>query len=729
MSKNKKQNLLDNSSSESSSDSESEDNQLVSSSNRDEVRINRKYATAYQSRKQKEELAKVCMQGDVEDYNESSSDESSEDEDAELLTTNMDVSILKTINALRNKDKRIYDPSNRFFQEDVDDFEEDNNGKQDKKHKPKRFKDVIREQILQDIEDEEKGTNEGKRGKEQNTEAMSKLEYDEEQKNLRSAFLDKDGEKDGEEEEENWMVFKGKGKANDDSNAQETEEMLRNEISHLEKSGHRDKIIDPHGEVEDGEQFLLDFIKNKKWIDHEKMAEDDDGDSYDNDNGNEGVGDDDSIEELERTDAFESKYNMRFEEAAAAAAEGVSGADHSVIAYARGNTMNTLRRKDETRRQKRLERKERKAAERKAKEEQLRRLKNAKREEMEMKLKQIKSVIGDTDGEIEEDMLAKLVEGDFDPDKFEDIMKEAYGDDFYDKEDKEWKTDGDVRESLQQDDDGNMIVGEDDADGGLYDNYNEDENEEEGEEDYGEDDEAFIMDNEEGEGNVTEKKLKAKMMDELYKLDYEDIVAGMPTRFKYRKVEANNYGLNAEEILFARDTTLKQFVSLKKMAPYQEGEEFRVHGKKRRRFRDMLRHEIEEELEQEIEQDGAHDHNGEDTEEVKKESEEEPKKKRRRKKKGKKNVKYSDEAAISNLQEKESKELNKKESAVKTEEMKRKKKGTKTSKPASLEEIKSVLDTNTKGTGKKNRKKKGKKSKASKVEGVSASRLSSYGIQ
>ena len=241
MSKSKKQNLLDDSSSEeSSSDSEGEGNQLSTSNNssKDEVRINRKYATEYQSRKQKEELAKARMSGDYDDGDDgSSSDESSEDEDGELLTTDMDVSILKTINALRSKDKRIYDPSNRFFKEEEGDNdsedENDDSGKQDKKHKPKRFKDVIREQILQDIEDEEKEENgkvddsdddgDGKVEKRRHKEAMSKLEYDEEQKNLRSAFFNEDADDD---EEEDWMVFKKKGERADSRNIQETEELL-----------------------------------------------------------------------------------------------------------------------------------------------------------------------------------------------------------------------------------------------------------------------------------------------------------------------------------------------------------------------------------------------------------------------------------------------------------------------------------------------------------------------
>merc|ERR1712070_1182779 len=98
-----------------------------------------------------------------------------------------------------------------------------------------------------------------------------------------------------------------------------------------------------------------------------------------------------------------------------------------------------------------------------------------------------------------------------------------------------------------------------------------------------------------------EKKLKTKMQEELYKLDYEDIVAGMPTRFKYREVESNDFGLTTQEILFARDTTLKQFVSLKKMAPYNEDGEYNVGSKKRRKFREMLKKELEENLPQEEE--------------------------------------------------------------------------------------------------------------------------------
>merc|ERR1712070_400724 len=128
-----------------------------------------------------------------------------------------------------------------------------------------------------------------------------------------------------------------------------------------------------------------------------------------------------------------------------------------------------------------------------------------------------------------------------------------------------------------------------------------------------------------------EKKIKEKVQEELYKLDYEDIVAGMPTRFKYREVESNDYGLTTQEILYARDTTLKQFVSLKKMAPYNEYGEFNVGSKKRRKFREMLKKDLEDTCTKETDD---HDTGVENTP-----TDSEPKKKRRRLKKGKKKSK------------------------------------------------------------------------------------------
>merc|ERR1711935_1133892 len=177
-------------------------------------------------------------------------------------------------------------------------------------------------------------------------------------------------------------------------------------------------------------------------------------------------------------------------------------------------------------------------------------------------------------------------------------MNEAYGDDFYQKEDEEWKTDIDVRQDLMGDEDGEEIVGED-VEGGMYDTNaaeeeEDDYNGEDGDQqDWGDDEEMGEEEDAAPESEL-EKKVEMKMQEELYKLDYEDIVAGMPTRFKYRQVEKNDYGLSTHEILLARDSTLKQYVSLKKMAPYNEDGEHHANSKKRRRFRDFLKSDMEE---------------------------------------------------------------------------------------------------------------------------------------
>ncbi|GKY98612.1 hypothetical protein MPSEU_000817900 [Mayamaea pseudoterrestris] len=688
-------------------------------------KIDEKFAAAFESRKQKEELKQIAQNGGGGSDDDDASSSSDEDDDAQLLTEELDVNIFKTINALRAKDDKIYDSSVRFFENGDDEDSADDNDDEDyadsnKKGKPKRYKDVIREQVLEQM-DREEGLRDD--SKEQHS-TQSRLAYDAEQQEIRKAFLtglggDDDNDASSDSDDEGTLLkVKRRHKPSDDYALNKE---LEQELEKLKATADSKDLVDPRGEVKDGEAFLLDYFKKKTW---KRGGDDSDGsDSDDDDASNQEVSmkhsafrDDDSLDDVDKADDFESQYNFRFEQAAAA---NSSGADRSLVSYARDMT-GTLRRKDESRREKRLARQERKAAERKAKEEELKRLKNLKRQEMNEKLRQVKTVLGEVaEGRaaeaVDEAAILKLIEGDFDPDKYEELMKNAYGDDFYNSNDAEWKSELDVRNTLKNEEDGDLLIGQDDEDGGLYDDNQGGYYDEEGE--YDQDDEAYYDEeneawqDEEGLDDAAatetplERQVREKLTDELYKLDYEDIVAGQPTRFKYRKVEANSYGLSTEEILFARDTTLRQFVSLKQMAPYNE-REFHANSKKRRRFRDLLKQELEEGTKEENVVEGVHAHEAVD-EEVDEEAEEKPKKKSRRSKKKSKDKVDDDTIKV---------------------DIKSDVEGTETELTANeaMESDEKAMSNST--MEKKKKRKKKHKSKDPVVAGLSESRLAAYGL-
>ena len=62
----------------------------------------------------------------------------------------------------------------------------------------------------------------------------------------------------------------------------------------------------------------------------------------------------------------------------------------------------------------------------------------------------------------------------------------------------------------------------------------------------------------------------SKLLSEYDRLDYEDDIGGLKTRFHYRSVGREDYGLSTDEILRLNDKELNQLVGLKRMAPYRE---------------------------------------------------------------------------------------------------------------------------------------------------------------
>ena len=165
------------------------------------------------------------------------------------------------------------------------------------------------------------------------------------------------------------------------------------------------------------------------------------------------------------------------------------------------------------------------------------------------------------------------MEDDFDPDKFDKTMQAAFDNEYYNGP-------ADAEKPIFEDDP-------------YFDNIIEKVNEEQGGEEWEEEEEgkpkskkerraqarekakqqklAAAADNATpGETDDKEKDLADRLLEEYYGLDFEDVVAGMPTRFHYVNVPADSYGMTTDEIFNSDDKTLNKKVSLKKLRPYRD---------------------------------------------------------------------------------------------------------------------------------------------------------------
>jgi hypothetical protein len=126
-----------------------------------------KHSKQYVSRKRAEELTKHRRDkgggngdgdggaSDLLDSNES------EDEEAKLLTSWLDVQILRLLRAIKSGNEKVYDKILLFFEND--DGSSDDGGGCGRGSKPKRYRDVVHKQILEQMKKEEAAEGKGAR--------------------------------------------------------------------------------------------------------------------------------------------------------------------------------------------------------------------------------------------------------------------------------------------------------------------------------------------------------------------------------------------------------------------------------------------------------------------------------------------------------------------------------------------------------------------------------------
>uniref|UniRef100_A0AAV1T4Q3 Kri1-like C-terminal domain-containing protein n=1 Tax=Peronospora matthiolae TaxID=2874970 RepID=A0AAV1T4Q3_9STRA len=499
--------------------------------------VNETYAQAYEQRKRKEELSALEKRGlYAQDNDEEESDSETEDEDGEELTQELGADIRKTLKLIRKKDPVIYDSSITFFkpQEDTEkDVVDSTKHSKKASSAPLHYKDLVRQQaIAGDVSSSDEGD-----------EMEGVQTYAEEQAEIKKDFLSslrKEEHKEGSEEEGDGldgglftMRKKGDGGELGPENEVYDESMFRSKLQKDE--------LNP-------EKFLEHYLSSEGWKDktaviphYDDIVKEDEEDA----------------EALEKAEEFEHTYNFRFEEQGS-----------SVIQTHARHIDDTVRREDDSRKRKRAERKSRKAYERQKKELELRRLKNLKQAEIEQKLKKVARLVGKEEGTI--GLKAEDLEGEFDPEEHDKCMQAIFDEQYYDEDSTDME-----KPTWDEDEDKELLAGlptdpeeEEEQDGGEAEKEDEEELMPEGEARQDEEEEVLPK-----KMTLEEmRRRKQEYLDELYSLDYEDLIGDIKCRFKYRRVQSNDFGLTADEIMVANDKELQQLVSLKRMAPYADTE-------------------------------------------------------------------------------------------------------------------------------------------------------------
>ena len=353
------------------------------------LRVNNKFAASLQESESKRLRMKEAALGLGSDDSGSSSDED-EDEDGEELTPELDLKIVKTINAIRRKDQAVYDGATNFFSTESSDSEESKDASE--KKKKKTYKDTMREQLLASHSEEE---------------AKDKgFAYDEEQRNLRAEIKkeleDEESRSDEEDDDDDKILFVKPKKKALESTA--IEEALREELETFEELS---------SETKKDDAFLADFVAKQKW--KAPVAPLDDSES--------------DVDEMEN---FEASYNFRFEQKGAT----------TVATHARDAT--SMRKEVNARSVKRQKKKQDLDLLEVQKLAELQRLKHEKRKELSKKMALLREAAG-AEVDLEED------DDDFDPEKHDQRMAKAFDESYYEDQDhlfKELQLDHDAEEAL-----------------------------------------------------------------------------------------------------------------------------------------------------------------------------------------------------------------------------------------------------------------------------------------
>ncbi|RSL38544.1 hypothetical protein CEP53_014784 [Fusarium sp. AF-6] len=567
-----KRNLLDD------SDSDSDDGGAAVAA--PGFKVNEEFARRFEHNKKREERQRLEEKfkktgkkpsGD-DDGDDSSSSDETEDEDGFLATEDLDAQISATLQAIRNKDPKVYDKEVSFYK--PDDPAETSN--KDTKEKPVYLRDYHREKLLR-----------GDTGADEEDEDVP-MTYNQEQDALKKSIVaemhaaaDSDGSDDDGDEDDGFLKRKEPAKV--DSNG----------LHPSRKAAVQITDTDVANANKNPETFLSNFMSARAWVPP-------DGSNWKAFESDEGEDDD-------RADEFEQAYNLRFEDP--------EKSNEFLRSYARDvAAAKSVRREEKSgrKRQRELER-ERKEAEKQERREEKNRLRKLKLEEAQQKLRKIKHAAGNAGKELTDEEWMRFLDDAWENDKWEEEMQKRFGEEYYaqnddapvsDEEEEEgedgekkkkkkhpkkpkWDDDIDIKDLVPdfEDDEGKPIISLSD----IEDDAAEGEEEEDDEDD--EDrpskkrkttDHKKARKEAQKQARQERAKLEA-LVDSKLELSNHDLF-NKPTHapFRYRETSPQSFGMTARDILLApSDAALNEYAGLKKLATFRDEEKKR---KDRKRF-------------------------------------------------------------------------------------------------------------------------------------------------
>ncbi|GAO14096.1 uncharacterized protein UV8b_06496 [Ustilaginoidea virens] len=595
-----KRNLLE----ESDSDSDDGGTPLESG----DFKVNQEYARRYEFNKKREERHKLEEKfktsgkfrdgghKDDKDDDSSSSDET-EDEDGFLATEDLDAQISATLEAIRNKDPRLYDSKHKFI-----DMPNQDTAAKEQKDKPVFLRDYHRENLLR-----------GVAGTSVDEEHAVPQTYSQEQDALKKSIMseinaveagDGSDESDDDDDDGGFMAKKKSNHAKTQDNGVHPSRAAALKISEL----------DVENADKDPETFLSNFLSSRAWIPEEggkwKAFESDDGD-------------DDADDHAEE---FEQAYNLRFEHP--------EKSNQVLKSYARDfAAARSVRREDKSSRQRQREQeRQRKDEEKRQRREERARLRKLKLEETEERLRKVKQAAGAVGKNLTEDEWIAFLDDAWDNDKWEGEMRRRFGDEYYALEDDDdaasasddgneqgdgeennkkkkkkhpkkpkWEDDIDIKDLIPDFEDDATTPGA---------KLSENEGDGDGDGEDGEDGDDHADDAPapkkrktsehkrirlEGQKQARQQRSKLEaLVDSKLELTNHHLLKPQPeVAFRYRETSPQSFGMTARDILLApSDKSLNDFFGLKKLATFRDPEKKRRDKKrlgKKARLREWRR--------------------------------------------------------------------------------------------------------------------------------------------